>query len=50
MLPGLGVLPDPLGGEVGLARFGVSRSRCASTIAPIAAVISSAEVTSKAKT
>ena len=30
--------------------FGVSRSRCASTIAPTAAVISSAEVTSKAKT
>ena len=30
--------------------FGVRRSRCASTIAPSAAVISSAEVTSKAKT
>ena len=46
----LGVLADPLLGQVRWVRFWVSRSRCASTIAPSAAVISSAEVTSKANT
>ena len=50
MLAGLGVALHPLRGQVCLGSSLVSRSRWASTIAPTAAVISSAEVASKANT
>ncbi len=50
MLARLGEVAHPLRAWSAWVGLGVSRSRWASTIAPTAAVISSAEVTSKAKT